>query len=106
MYRKETTTMKLTEKDVAKVKQYMEMIAHHPAVKAMVVPDRGSCVLGNKITMSYYPPRCKHPRTATVAYNNWTQAEQYGALKKMIEMVKKEFPEYADAIKYDCGNID
>lgn len=69
-------------------------------------PDRGTCVLGNGISIAVLEPRKRKPTKRTVFRNPWSQCEQREALYKMMEAAKHKFPEIAHLIRYEAGVMD
>lgn len=94
----------LTPADANKLKHFFETEAKSPSIKALVTEDRGTCVLGNGISVIIGSGRKE--KEVPVFRNCWTQAEQSKAIQEMIEKAEKKFPEYAGKIFYKCGVMD
>lgn len=75
-------------------------------VEDLVSDDKGSSVGGNCIYIYVKKPKAKKEQKVCVYNNDWTQSEQPEALKKMIKLAEKEFPEYKGCIYYEAGWMD
>lgn len=79
---------------------------NHEKVAHLVTADAGTCVLGNGITVKVVPKGKRKATNQMVFRNIWTQAEQELPLLTLIKMARKEYPEWAHLIQYDCGRMD
>ena len=91
-----------TPSQAAEIEKFFKIAEH----EVTPIPDGGTSILGNGISVLVLEPRKRNATWRKVYYQHWTQGEQYQALNKMIEMAQRKFPELAHCIRYDAGNMD
>jgi len=93
--------------EAKKIAEFMRLESLKEHVENVVDQDVGSCVIGNGIYVYVLPTnRHKHARKIFVFRNVWTQSEQEKALKKLIKLAEKKFPQSVGKIFYDCGSMN
>ena len=99
---KQAATEGMTPQQAAELEKFFKMEQH----KVTPGPDRGTCVLGNGISVVVQEKGKRRLTRKKIFGNPWTQAEQYEAINNMIDAAKKKYPELADFIDYEPGNMD